>query len=173
MTVKEALMKLAGVLGTSISKIGNAIANASLVSLLKVGILVGISAAVVIFLFKFFKDRRESFNDEEEMTPVDRSLKLNIADLRNQEELHPLMKKVNKNLRKELKPRKVVSKKLKKCKKDKYKNLFEKIELDNERDELEQHLYRFLNGLEESDRYEEELAKYPSDRTYYNVWANS
>lgn len=173
MTVKEGLAKLAKVLGTSLAKVGSAIANASLAGLLKLGILVGVSAAVVMFLFKFFKDRRDAFNDEEEKTPVDRALQVNYADLRNQEELHPLMKKVNKHLRKELKPRKIVSKKLKKGKKTKYRDLFEKIELDNEREELEQHLYRFLNNLEESDRYEEELAKYPSDRTYYNVWANS
>lgn len=105
MTVKEFVQKVAAALGKSATKIFEAIMNADLISLAKLGILVGVSIATVILIFKYLKMKKKIYTDDSKKTTVDRALEVNYADVRNQKKLHPLMKKVNKNLKKDLKPR--------------------------------------------------------------------
>jgi hypothetical protein len=106
MTVKEGLSKLAACLGSNFHKVGEAVMKADMIGLIKLGVVVGVSVAVLILIFKFLRDKKKSYHDESGKTPVDKSLELNFHDARNRDKLHPLMKKVKKNLTKDLKPRK-------------------------------------------------------------------
>ena len=106
MTVKEFISAVATALGKSVSAIGKAIANANLAGLIRFGILIGVSISTIIVIFKFFKMKKEVYNDTSNKSVVDEALDLNYSDVRNQSKLDPLMKKVRKNLNKELKPRK-------------------------------------------------------------------
>ena len=98
MTVAEGLAKLAASMKMSITNLIKVIAGADLLTLIKFGIIAGVAIATIILIFKFIKDRKELYKDEDEKTVVDRALEMNFADVRNQEELHPMMKKVKKNL---------------------------------------------------------------------------
>lgn len=105
MTVKDFILAVAKTLGKSADKIAKAIMNAKLAGLIRFGILIGVSVVTVIAIFKFLKMKKQAYTDDSNKSVVDRALELNYSDIRNQAELHPLMKKVRKNLNKELKPR--------------------------------------------------------------------
>lgn len=100
MKLKEFFVGLAKALGKGVKNIFKAICDASLTNLIKFGVVAGVATATVVAIYKFVKMKIKSYHDESEKTVVDRTLQINQDDLRNQEELHPLMKKVRKNLMK-------------------------------------------------------------------------
>ena len=171
MTVAEGLAKLAASMKMSIANLIKVIAGANLLTLIKFGIIAGVAIATIILIFKFIKDRKELYKDEDEKTVVDRALEMNFADVRNQEELHPMMKKVKKNLKKELKPRKVRSNKVKA--REELKSILDDIQGRTSRLNVKAKLDQFLEELPEIERFEVEVYKYPSNRTLRNVWENS
>jgi len=105
MTLQQFIGSLAKVLGKSAGKVAQAVMNAKLSGLIRLGILIGVSIATIIAIYKFIKMKKHVYTDESSKTVVDRALEINYTDARNQKELDPLMKKVRKNLNKEMKPR--------------------------------------------------------------------
>lgn len=103
--VKEGLKQLSECLGKNYHKVLDAVMKADLGGLIKLGILVGVSIGTIVLIFKFLRDKKKSYHDEEGKDPVDKTLDLNYHDLRQQDKLHPMMKKVHKQLIKDLKPR--------------------------------------------------------------------
>lgn len=121
--MKIGIKKAIGVIGSAIkagaSKIVKAIVAADTATLMKFGILIGVSVVTVTLVFKFLRDKKNFCNSDENKTVVDEAININYNDLDQQDKLHPLMKKVKKNLKKDLKPRKQISKKDKKVAKSK------------------------------------------------------
>ena len=105
MTLKQFIGSLAKVLGKSAKAIAHAVMNAKLAGLIRLGILIGVSIATIIAIYKFIKMKKHVYTDESNKSVVDETLEVNYTDVRKQEKLHPMMKKVRKNLNKELKPR--------------------------------------------------------------------
>ena len=105
MTFKETLLKLGEALGKSAKAVIKAIANANFLTICKFALLIGVSVAVVMLVWKFFKDKKKMYTDENNKSVVDKALEVNYNDQRNQSKLNPLMKKVKKNLKKDIKPR--------------------------------------------------------------------
>jgi len=116
--VQDGLKKLAECLGKNFHKVLEAVMKADLGGLIKLGILVGVSIGTIILIFKFLRDKKKAFFDEEGKDPVDKTLDLNYHDLRQQDKLHPMMKKVRKQLVKDLKPRRKGGKRKSSYKKD-------------------------------------------------------
>ena len=78
----------------------------SLTEVAKVGILVGAAAVTVYGVYKFFKNKKKVMNDENQKNPYEKVRDVDYADVRNQKQLHPTVKKaVKKAFKKELKPR--------------------------------------------------------------------
>ena len=48
-----------------VKKLGTSIANAKVETLIKVGLSLGLTIAVVLFVIKFLKDKRASYTNEE------------------------------------------------------------------------------------------------------------
>lgn len=113
MVVKDVLPMIGKTIVSAAKKVGEAILNADAVALGKFGIVVGVAAATVALVFKFIKDKKKAFTDEEGKSPVDKSLELNYQDARNQDKLHPMMKKVRKQLMKDIRPKRKNGKKYK------------------------------------------------------------
>ena len=149
-----------------------AILKADLVSLIKFGIVAGVGIATIVLIFKFIRDKKKSYSNEEDTSLVDRALELNFNDLRQQEELHPLMKKVHKAMNKELKPRKVKSSKRKSLKRKRNKDIIEQL-LERRRSRtINDELDKFLASIPEMEEFEREVVKYPANCTLRNVWDN-
>ena len=55
-TLKNLIPTVAKAIGKGAKKIGNAILNANLISLVKFGVVLGVSAATVALIFKFLRD---------------------------------------------------------------------------------------------------------------------
>ena len=109
--MNEGLKKLSECLGKNFHKILDAVAKADLGSLIKLGVVAGVTIGTLVLIFKFLRDKKKSYYDEAGKTPVDKTLELNYHDLRQQDKLHPMMKKVRKQLVKDLKPRRKGGKK--------------------------------------------------------------
>ena len=82
------------------------VAGANVTTLASIGVGIGIAAVAAFAVVKYIKDRKQIFTDEANKSVVDRSLQLNYQDVRNQEELHPLMDTVHSQLVKDLYPKK-------------------------------------------------------------------
>lgn len=102
---KEGLNQIAECLKRNFHKVIKAIMKADLGGLIKLGVMIGVSVGTLILIFKFLRDKKKSYHDEKGKDPVDKTLDLNYHDLRQQDKLHPMMKKVRKQLVKDLKPR--------------------------------------------------------------------
>lgn len=132
MTLKQFIISLTKVLGKSAKAIAHAVMNAKLAGLIRLGILIGVSIATIIAIYKFIKMKKHVYTDESKKDVVDDTLDINYTDVRKQENLHPLMKKVRKNLNKELKPRvKKTSGMTKKQRKarEKYQNYIKNLDI--------------------------------------------
>ena len=105
MTVKEFLGKAGKSMLGAAKKIGKLILEAKTENIIKFGILIGTVVVVGVSAIIYLKNRYRVYNDEDNKSTVDRALQINFTDLRNQEELSPIMKEVSKNLNRELKPR--------------------------------------------------------------------
>ena len=139
-TLKNLIPKLGEAIGKGGKKIINAILNANLLSLVKFGVVLGVSAATVALIFKFLRDKRKSYHNEENKSMVDRALEVNYADARNQSALHPLMKNVRKNLKKGTRTRsKKFSKAVKKNKR-KYLEFLEDLSLSEQKQRARRNL---------------------------------
>lgn len=103
--IKLGLKKLASVMKVSVSKVLDAIAGANYMGLIRLGIIAGVSIAVIILIFKFIRDKKRTYKDPKNKTVVDEALELNYHDRDNQKKLNPLMHKVEKQLKKDLKPK--------------------------------------------------------------------
>lgn len=145
-TFKEFFSRLVKAFGSASSKVLAALANANLLTLIKFGIMIGVSIITVRMFFKYLRNRRKLYSNQENMSVVDRALELNYADIRNQQELHPLMQKVKKNLRKGLTSRKDTKDHPRKGKK--YEGYLEKL---GKRSRVS----RLLNDIDEYMDYEE------------------
>ena len=152
MTIKECLLKIADVLGTTVKNIWSKLLNAKLSSIVKLGVFIGASISTVLMIIKILKDKRKIYKNKENKTPVDEALEKNYHDMRKQDSLHPLMKKVKKNLKKDIKPR--LKKAARKRNKKRYSNkdlekLLYEVQSANERrreNDLKQEYYDFING---------------------------
>ena len=168
-TLKNLIPTVAKAIGKGAKKIGNAILNANLISLVKFGVVLGVSAATVALIFKFLRDKRKAYHNEENKSMVDRALELNYADARKQSELHPLMKAVRKNLKKGTSNRsKKFSKTVKKNKK-KYLDFLDDLSLSEQKRRARKSL-----DLLDQEIWEDEHR----DHTYYGcdlrrVWKNA
>jgi len=103
---KAGLAKIVAALGGGMSAIWAAIQGAGLIGLIKVGLIAGVSIAVIVLIFKFLKNKWDMYTNKNNETVTTAALGRNYADVREQDKLHPLMKDVKKNLRKDLKPKK-------------------------------------------------------------------
>lgn len=106
MKIKEVFPMLGKTIVSAAKRIGVAFLNANALSLIKFGIVAGTAAATIALIIKFIRDKRRSYTSEEGKSPVDKSLELNYRDAKNHDKLHPLMKKVRKQLIKDIKPKK-------------------------------------------------------------------
>ena len=174
MSVKEFILKVGEVVKDSAIKVVDAIAGASLASLVKFGIIAGISVATVVLIFKFIKAKKKVYTDESNKTIVDRALQKNYADVRNQEELHPLMHKVKKNLKKDLKPR--LKNKIKK-QQEKYRTTIDEMFYSNKAYDLGEDLDMFIKEMADNDNRRRARAKsgyMPHDnQSLKAVWDNT
>lgn len=153
MTIKECLIKIADILGTSIKNIWSKLLSAKLSSIIKLGVFIGASISTVLIIIKMLKDKKKMYTNKENKTPVDEALEKNYHDMRNQDSLHPLMKKVKKNLKKDIKPRlkKAARKRAKQsCRRnDDLERLLENIRESRrlrEEAELREEYEAFING---------------------------
>lgn len=110
--VKEAFAKM----GAAISKTGKSLMKSfmetKLEVLIRIGIVAGVSIATVIIIFKILKEKKKTWTDDENKNATDKALEINYAECKNHNQLHPAMKKVQKNLKKDIKPRKKKHQKL-------------------------------------------------------------
>ena len=166
MSVGEFITTVGDAIKGAATKVVEAIAGASLVNVLKFGVLAGVSIATVVMIFKFIKAKRAMYNNEENKTIVDRALQNNYADVRNQKELHPLMKKVRKNLQKDLQPRVKKAKKVKKNR-NQYREFINNLYYDNDDDyfDVMSELEMFCREMDENNRIRR--AREKSDRYPY------
>ena len=176
MTIKEFVSKIAVVLGKSVNTIYKSILNANLLGLVKFGIIAGVSIATVILIFKYLKMKKKAYTNESEKTTVDRALQVNYADVRNQKELHPLMKKVKKNLKKDLKPRtKKNNKKKYRDDRDLYDVTLSEIMPSSEDYDVIKDLELFRREMADKQKRREYDRKYgvlSDDRSLKRVWEN-
>ena len=180
MTVQEFVKAVGAALGKSAAAIYKAIMSAKLSALIRFGIVIGVSIATVIAIFRYLKMKKDIFNDKSKKSVVDEALELNYSDVRSQSELHPLMKKVRKNLTKELKPRKKhhSSKKVQK-ERNKYQNFIKNLDIpdyrsskNDEYDVLDE-LEMFRREMKDIDIMRRRESKRPHKDEYYtlrNVW---
>lgn len=98
-TLKSLFGKIGKALGVGAKSVIKMVADADLLTLCKFGVVVGVAVITVRFILKYLKNRKHVYTNEENKSIVDRALEINYADRRNQHELHPLMKKVRKNLK--------------------------------------------------------------------------
>lgn len=115
-TLKTILSGIGKAIGGGLKAAAKAVANADLITLCKYGIIIGISAVTIRYICKYLRNRRKMYMNEENKSVVDRALELNYADARNQQELHPLMRRVRKNLKRGMD----------RGEKEKYRNKFRK-----------------------------------------------
>lgn len=181
MTVSEFISKLGLVIGKSADKIIGAIMKADLISLIKFGTVIGASIATVYMIFRYFKMRKKVYSDKKTKDAVDDGLDLNYADVRKQDKLNPLMKKVRKNLTKHLKPRyKKTAGKSKKVSKEraKYQKYIKDLKIPKE-DKIDEEDYDFQEDFEmfrremkDVDKQRDEERKNPKYDPYKlrNVW---
>ena len=181
MTVGEFFGKIGSTISKSVSQIADAVMKADLISLLKVGVVVGTGIATIVAIVRYIKQRKKVYANTQSKNVVDEALDLNYADVRKQDKLHPLMKKVRKNLTKDLKPRmKKSSSKKKKAAKErtKYKNFIKNLNVPK-REEYEEEEYDFAEDFEifkremrEQERMEQEDLENPKFDPYRlrNVW---
>ena len=104
-TLKAGLAKIAGVVGGLFSSAVAAISGMGLAELIKIGLIAGVSIAVIVLIFKFLRDKWRMYTHRDN-TVTEAAIGRNYADLREQDVLHPLMYEVKSSLRKDLKPRK-------------------------------------------------------------------
>lgn len=116
--IKAGLGTIAAAIGGAFSTAVAAISGMGLAELIKVGLIAGVSIAVIILIFKFLRDKWKMYCHRDNIV-VETAVGRNYADLRQQNQLHPLMGTVRKTLRKDLKPRTKKGKK-------KYKDYLEK-----------------------------------------------
>ena len=147
MRVKEGLTKLMAVMGKASDKVMKAIMNANLGALIRFGIIAGVAITTVILIFKFLHDKKKMWKDEKKKTVVDKALELNYSDESNQDKLHPLMCKVEKNLVKELKPR---NRKAHRVIRKYAKQAQQRAEVERDR-ELESRFNDFLENYEDEE----------------------
>ena len=180
MSVKEFIAKIAATLGKSVDKIAKAVMNANLVGLIRFGIVIGVGVVTVIAIYKFLKMKKHVYTDNTNKDVVDEGLDLNYADVRNQKELHPLMKKVRRNLNKELKPRKKksASKKVRKDKK-KYQDFMKDLDVskysfDEDYDVMEdfEMFRREMKDVDMKRKRDRKRTRTVEDYNLRNVWEN-
>jgi hypothetical protein len=176
MTVQEFVKAVGAALGKSASAIYKAIMNAKLSALIRFGIVIGVSVVTVIAIFRYLKMKKHVFTDKSKKSVVDEALELNYADVRNQSELHPVMKKVRKNLTKELKPRKKhhSSKKAQKERK-KYQNVIKNLNIpeyhssrNDDYDVLDE-LEMFRREMRDIDIIRNQERNIPRGKEHYNL----
>lgn len=139
--IKAGLGSIAAAIGGVASSAMAAIAGMGLTELLKVGLVAGVSIAVIILIFKFLRDKWKMYCHRDN-TVVEAAVGRNYGDLREQDQLHPLMGSVRKSLRKELRPRTKKGKKksnsyLENAYMHTHKNSFSDFDLSNFRREYE------------------------------------
>lgn len=154
--MKRKIMSALSVVGGAIKKAGvkiaASVAAADTKTLIKFGVLIGVATVTAALIIKFLKDKKKSYHSEENRTVVDEAINVNYNDLDQQEKLHPLMKKVKKNLKKDLKPRKKVSGKDKKI--AKAKKAFDSAAYN---EKMRRKFDQFLKDMAFEDEYEDEI----------------
>ena len=187
MTLKQFIISLAKTLGKSAKAIAHAVMNAKLAGLIRLGILIGVSIATIIAIYKFIKMKKHVYTDESNKSVVDETLEVNYTDVRKQEKLHPMMKKVRKNLNKELKPRlkkdnvSGMSKKQRKAR-EKYQNYIKNLDLhvepsiyDDENYDVMEDFEMFRHEMKDEEakrKREEKSPKSFNDYRFRCVWEN-
>lgn len=174
MTLKEFAMAMKTAVVTGGKKIVKALLNANIVNICKVGILIGSAALTVIAVLRYMKQKRRVYSNEEGKSTTDRALQLNYSDLRNLNELHPMMHDVKKRLTKDLKPRNGKKYKVKGKKRSFwYDDDDKKSSRSNTKGPVAlQELKRFQRDMEIIDR--ERLNTKPNDGfSLRNTWLNS
>ena len=176
MTIKEFFPAAWKAIKVAAKKVVDAVMGASVVGLAKFGLIIGSAAAAVAFIVKFIKDRKKAYNDRSNMTTVDRSLELNYHDIRNQEELHPVMDKVKKALTKDLYGKKKGKKIIKKLDKQNSKRKSAVYGYTPEEvDEIETN-YRMMQFLDQYPKwYKKQMQKgyQPHDGRLRFIWENT
>lgn len=178
MRIKDILPMIGKTIVTAAKKIGAAIMNADAVALGKFGIVIGVAAATVGMIIKFIRDKKKAFTDEEGKSPVDKSLEINYQDARKQDQLHPMMKKVRKQLMKDIRPKRKNGKRYKNdiiselSRKKKYRNFgrdeYEPYHITQEEiDAVNAELHDFL---ENTDLYFEKYPNYDDVGCCRRVW---
>lgn len=193
MTIKEMIKGLWPAIKTGAKAVATWFVNAKIESVAKVGVGLGATVAAIYGIIKFVKMKKASYYDDSNKSTVDDALEINFADIRHQERLHPVMKKVKKNLKKELKPRykKSVNNK-KKSKKENYLNFIKGFDMSFEEfkdnynkycDERDRNFDvlgeydLFMEQLKERKRIENAYGKYHkktrADWNLREVWENN
>lgn len=172
-TIKEKLVKGLKAVGKAIknnaAKIAKAIADAKVETLLKLGIVSGVAIAAAIVVLKFLNDKRKMYKSLKNKTTVDEAIDVNYADVKKQEKLHPLMKKVKKNLKKDLKPRKDKRYYEREKRSKKTKRVLDDAAIDALDKELYKEYVEFLNNLEFERAHRREIDSIYSQEDPYSL----
>lgn len=165
-TLKSAFSALWKVVSGAAKSVHKLIMGADLATLIKYGIVAGISYVVIRVIFRYIKDRKRLYHAEENKSMVDRALEMNYADARNQQELHPLMKKVRKNLHHGMSRDKKEESRKKICRgRKKYQGCIDKLARERIRRDLPQKIDDIREYL-----MEEELDTGPSNIDLAELW---
>lgn len=175
--IKSGIKAVGNAVKAGAKKIAKAIAAANTETLIKFGIVFGVGIVTSVLIIKFLKDKKKSYHSEENKTVVDEAININYNDVDNQEKLHPLMKKVKKNLNKDLKPRKAINKKTLKAKKA-FEKASEKAKQHQQEETEEEFIERsnrefdaFMKRMAFEQDYAEEINKLYSQEDNYNLRA--
>lgn len=98
MIVKEFLINIGKVVVKSAKHVVQMICAAKVENIAKAALFVGVSSYTAYILIKSLKERRESYQNEDNMSIVDRTLTLNYKDRDKYKTLRPLLDDVKKEI---------------------------------------------------------------------------
>lgn len=98
-TIKDILIKGAGLLVTAGKALVTLIAEAKVESIIKGAMFVGGSIYSAYVLIKYAREKQNLYKTGANMSPVDRALALNYSDKENRKKLQPLMDEINRSFK--------------------------------------------------------------------------